>query len=171
MPLCCEKIHFDFSLLSPKQSLLVLVPLQGNCAETVRYGRNKTEVWTRFLFIKLHLAETSLPLKKLEIKIYYQRNVFFTNNKQKMYWQNHQNTSAISVVFFLLYNSTSTIPVTLSCLQKGKFVDEHLGQFLLPIATITNLPGTAIYIAVSSVFISQTYHPDMLNFTTSILIW
>jgi Na+/H+-dicarboxylate symporter len=73
-----------------------------------------------------------------------------------------------AVPFFF---SSATIPVTLSSLEKKKMVDGRLAQFLLPIETIINVPGTAIYIALSAMFIVQTFHPNLLNLTSSILIW
>ncbi|CAB4000030.1 sodium:dicarboxylate symporter, partial [Paramuricea clavata] len=53
---------------------------------------------------------------------------------------------------------------------KKKIVNGRLAQFLLPIGTVTNVPATAIYIALASMFIVQTFHPNLLSFTSSILI-
>ncbi|CAB4028161.1 excitatory amino acid transporter 1 [Paramuricea clavata] len=68
-------------------------------------------------------------------------------------------------------SSCATIPITLSCFEKKKVVDRRLAEFLLPIATVTNISGTAIYIAVSAIFLVQTYHPNILTFTSSVVIW
>jgi Na+/H+-dicarboxylate symporter len=67
--------------------------------------------------------------------------------------------------------SSSTIPITLSSFEKNKIVNKRLGQFLLPTGTVVNVPGTAIYIAIASIFVVQTFHPKLMNFTTLILIW
>jgi Na+/H+-dicarboxylate symporter len=75
------------------------------------------------------------------------------------------------LIFLLLFFSCATIPITLSCFEKKKVVDRRLAEFLLPIATVTNISGTAIYIAVSSIFLVQTFHPNMLTFTSSVVIW
>jgi Na+/H+-dicarboxylate symporter len=55
-------------------------------------------------------------------------------------------------------------------LKKNKVVDDRLAQFMLPIGTVLNAPGTAIAMAVSAMFIVQTFHPSSLNLTTSIII-
>ena len=75
------------------------------------------------------------------------------------------------VLVSLYFFSCSTIPITLTCFKKKKFVDARLAQFLLPIETVLYVPGTAIYIAVVAIFLVQTFHPNMMSFTTSILIW
>ena len=49
-------------------------------------------------------------------------------------------------------------------------MDDHLAQFLLPIGTVLNAPGTALVIAVSATFIVQTFHPNLLTLSSSILI-
>ena len=67
--------------------------------------------------------------------------------------------------------SAATIPVTTSCFEKKKFVDGRLVKFLLPVGTVTNAPGSAIYVAVAAMFIVQTFHPNLLSFTSCVLIW
>ena len=73
--------------------------------------------------------------------------------------------------FFFAHFSSAAIPVTLSCMEENNVVDKRVAQFILPIGTVTNAPGTAIYIAVSAMFIMKTFHSNLLNLSSSILIW
>ena len=67
--------------------------------------------------------------------------------------------------------SSACIPVTLNCLEKNHKVDSRVTQFVLPIGTTVNKDGTAIYIAVSAIYIVKIYHGDTLNLSSAVLIW
>ncbi|XP_046844090.1 excitatory amino acid transporter-like [Xenia sp. Carnegie-2017] len=67
-------------------------------------------------------------------------------------------------------SSSSTMPVTLNCLQSKNLVDSRLAQFLLPIGTVTNVPAAGIYMTTAAVFIIQMWHPKLMTVASSVLI-
>ncbi|XP_028403885.1 excitatory amino acid transporter 1-like [Dendronephthya gigantea] len=67
-------------------------------------------------------------------------------------------------------SSAACLPVTLTCLKENKVVDDRLAQFMLPIGTVLNAPGTAITIAVGTMFVVQTFHPYLRTVSSCILI-
>ena len=52
-------------------------------------------------------------------------------------------------------SSTASLPVTIKCLEKKNGVDARISRFVLPIGATINMDGTALYEAVSAIFIAQ----------------
>lgn len=56
---------------------------------------------------------------------------------------------------FATSSSAVTIPVTISSLEDGMGVDPRVARFIVPVGASLNMDGTAIYEAVSAVFLAQ----------------
>jgi len=52
-------------------------------------------------------------------------------------------------------SSTATLPVTLECVQKNNGVGKRASGFVLPLGATANMDGTALYEAVSVIWIAQ----------------
>lgn len=62
-------------------------------------------------------------------------------------------------------SSAATLPVTISCVEKGVGVDEEASSFVLPLGATINMDGTGLYQGVAAVFIATVYgmHLTMLQ--------
>ena len=49
--------------------------------------------------------------------------------------------------------SAATLPVTFRCLEENLNIDRRITRFILPIGATINMDGTALYEAVSAIFI------------------
>ncbi len=61
------------------------------------------------------------------------------------------------VTAFSTSSSVATIPVSMECMEKRAGVSPRLCSFILPLGTSLNMTGSAIFIAVSTLFIVQAY--------------
>ncbi|KAI6171662.1 Excitatory amino acid transporter [Aphelenchoides besseyi] len=52
-------------------------------------------------------------------------------------------------------SSAASLPVTFRCLEENNHVEPKFTKFVLPIGSVVNMDGTALYEAVASVFIAQ----------------
>ena len=52
-------------------------------------------------------------------------------------------------------SSSATLPVTIKCLEEKNGIDGRISRFVLPIGATINMDGTALYEAVSAIFIAQ----------------
>ena len=52
-------------------------------------------------------------------------------------------------------SSSSTLPVTMECLEVKNKIDVRVAKFVTPIGATINMDGTALYEAVASIFIAQ----------------
>jgi len=50
-----------------------------------------------------------------------------------------------------------TLPITMRCVEENNNVDKRITRFLLPIGATINMDGTALYEAVSAIFIAQLH--------------
>lgn len=66
-------------------------------------------------------------------------------------------------------SSSSTLPVTMECLEEKNKIDIRVAKFVTPIGATINMDGTALYEAVASIFIAQ-YLGISLNFGEVIII-
>ena len=62
----------------------------------------------------------------------------------------------VQLVAFSTSSSGATLPVTMEVTEKNLGVSEEVSSFVLPLGSTINMNGTAIYQAVSAVFIAQT---------------
>merc|ERR1712130_915109 len=65
------------------------------------------------------------------------------------------------VTAFGTASSSATLPVTINCLEEKNGVDPRISRFVLPIGATINMDGTALYEAVSAIFIAQMTGTDL----------
>uniref|UniRef100_A0A0M3IAZ4 Amino acid transporter n=1 Tax=Ascaris lumbricoides TaxID=6252 RepID=A0A0M3IAZ4_ASCLU len=56
---------------------------------------------------------------------------------------------------FVTSSSAATLPVTIECCEQNLNIDKRIARFVLPVGATINMNGTALYEAVSAVFIAQ----------------
>ncbi len=65
------------------------------------------------------------------------------------------------LIAFSSGSSSATLPVTMECAEKNLGVSREVSSFALPLGATINMDGTALYQAVSAVFIAQVYNMDL----------
>ena len=55
----------------------------------------------------------------------------------------------------LFFYSAATLPITMRCLEENLKVDKRITRFILPVGATINMDGTALYEAVSAIFIGM----------------
>ena len=60
-------------------------------------------------------------------------------------------------VAFSTASSSGTLPVTLRCAQENLGVSKTVSSFVLPLGATINMDGTAMYMGVAALFVSQFY--------------
>ncbi|CAL4229663.1 unnamed protein product [Meganyctiphanes norvegica] len=65
------------------------------------------------------------------------------------------NMSQALITAFATATSSGTLPVTMRCLEENNNIDPRITRFVLPIGATINMDGTALYEAVSAIFIAQ----------------
>jgi proton glutamate symport protein len=68
-----------------------------------------------------------------------------------------KNIISAMMTAFSTSSSAATLPVTMSCLIDNLKVREKTANFVLPLGATVNMDGTAIYVAVATVFVAQVY--------------
>ncbi|MHC4425313.1 MAG: dicarboxylate/amino acid:cation symporter [Planctomycetota bacterium] len=68
--------------------------------------------------------------------------------------------SAVATAFSTA-SSAATLPITMDCLQENTGVSNKITSFVLPLGATVNMDGTALYEAVSAMFIAQAYGIDL----------
>ncbi len=72
-------------------------------------------------------------------------------------------------------SSSATLPVTMECVVEKNKVDQRAASFVLPLGTTINMDGTAMYQAISTIFICQLFGIELgvsqyvIMFITAIL--
>ena len=65
--------------------------------------------------------------------------------------------------------SAATLPITFRCLEENLQVDKRITRFILPVGATINMDGTALYEAVSAIFIGiKIYFTSYLFFLIKI---
>ncbi len=54
-------------------------------------------------------------------------------------------------------SSSATLPVTMECVVEKNNVDQRAASFVLPLGTTINMDGTAMYQAISTIFVCQLF--------------
>jgi Na+/H+-dicarboxylate symporter len=57
--------------------------------------------------------------------------------------------------------SSATLPVTFRCIEEKNQITKVVSKFVLPVGTVFNLTGTALYEAVAAVFIAQLTNKNL----------
>lgn len=65
------------------------------------------------------------------------------------------------LVAFSTTTAAGTLPVTMACARQNLGVSKDIASFVLPVGTTINLDGTALYQALTAVFIAQAYGIDL----------
>ena len=65
------------------------------------------------------------------------------------------------LVAFGTSSSSGAMPVTIRCLEDKAKIDKRITRFLIPIGTTINMDGTALYEAITALFIAQLYRLDL----------
>ncbi len=77
---------------------------------------------------------------------------------------------------FSTSSSNATLPTSLNCTIERLGADPNISHFMLPVGATVNMDGTALYVAVASVFIAQVYNiplelkQQVTIFITAILV-
>ncbi|XP_015795415.1 excitatory amino acid transporter 3-like [Tetranychus urticae] len=69
--------------------------------------------------------------------------------------------SAALLTGFGTSSSTATLPLTMQCLEEKAGIDSRITRSLLPIGSVINMDGTALYEAVAALFIAQLRNVDL----------
>ena len=64
----------------------------------------------------------------------------------------------IFLYFLMLIFSAATLPVTLHCVENKNGVDKKISRFMLPIGVTINMDGSALYNAVTTIYLAQVYN-------------
>ncbi|MFH4978515.1 hypothetical protein AB6A40_005224 [Gnathostoma spinigerum] len=59
------------------------------------------------------------------------------------------------ITAFVTSSSAATLPITIKCCEKNMKLDSRITHFVLPVGSSINMNGTALYEAVSAIFIAQ----------------
>ncbi len=79
-------------------------------------------------------------------------------------------------VAFTTSSSAATLPVTLDCATRRVGADRNIANFVLPLGVTINMDGTALYVAVASLFIAEVYgvavpfQGQLMVFLTAVLV-
>ncbi|XP_057313739.1 excitatory amino acid transporter-like [Hydractinia symbiolongicarpus] len=80
--------------------------------------------------------------------------LFFVITRSNPYVYLKGVTAAMATAFGT-DSSAATLPVTFRCLEENLHMDKRITRFILPVGTTINMDGTALYEAVSAIFIAQ----------------
>ena len=70
---------------------------------------------------------------------------------------------------FSTASSSSTLPLTMECVEKNAGVSNKTSSFVLPLGATVNMDGTALYECVAAMFIAQAYGLE-LSFTVQFTV-
>lgn len=93
--------------------------------------------------------------------------VFFgyQNDKSRSYGQRYlhyfRSLGKAQLLAFSTSSSAATLPVTIECVSENLEISKETTSFILPIGSIVNMDGTALYQAVAVVFLAQLHWIDL----------
>lgn len=79
-------------------------------------------------------------------------------------------------VAFSTSSSSATLPVSIDCTSRRIGANRNICGFMLPVGATINMDGTALYVAVASVFVAQVYginiglRGDLMIFLTAVMV-
>lgn len=76
-------------------------------------------------------------------------------------WRHFKAMGPALLAAFSTSSSAATLPITIECVERRAGVSNRITSFTLPLATTLNLSGTALYVAVASLFICQVYGVEL----------
>ena len=76
-------------------------------------------------------------------------------------WGYLRAVSPALLTAFSTASSSSTLPVSLNCVQQNAGVSRRVSSFVLPLGATINMDGTALYECVVVIFIAQLYGVEM----------
>jgi len=80
--------------------------------------------------------------------------VFFAVTRKNPYAFMKGVSDALMTAFGIS-SSAATLPTTIRCVEENNHVDPHISRFMLPLGATVNMDGSALYRAVSVVFVAQ----------------
>lgn len=69
------------------------------------------------------------------------------------------------ITAFVTRSSSATLPVTLANVRENFGVSEGISSFVLPLGATINMDGTALYLAVSAMFVAQAFNVSITLYT------
>ncbi|MBK1649256.1 dicarboxylate/amino acid:cation symporter [Rhabdochromatium marinum] len=75
--------------------------------------------------------------------------------------RHYRAVSTAQLTAFSTASSSSTLPITMECIEKNAGVSNRTSSFVLPLGATVNMDGTALYECVVVLFIAQAYGIDM----------
>lgn len=84
-------------------------------------------------------------------------------------WRHFKAMSPALLTAFSTASSSSTLPLTMRCVEDKAKVSNKTTSFVLPLGATINMDGTALYECVAAMFIAQAYGLE-LSFATQFLI-
>jgi len=84
-------------------------------------------------------------------------------------WRHYRAMAPALLTAFSTSSSSSTLPLTLECVEQNAGVSKRTSSFVLPLGATVNMDGTALYECVAAIFIAQAYGLD-LPFATQFII-
>ncbi len=86
-------------------------------------------------------------------------------------WAYLRAMSPAVLMAFSTASSSSTLPLTISCIQNKVGVSKRVSSFVLPLGATVNMDGTALYECVAVIFIAQLYGLEMGFVTQFTVVW
>ena len=59
------------------------------------------------------------------------------------------------MILIFSVSSAATLPITVRCVEENNKVDPRVSRFILPLGATVNMDGSALYEAVTAIFIAQ----------------
>ena len=84
-------------------------------------------------------------------------------------WRHYAAMAPALLTAFSTSSSSSTLPLTMECVEKNAGVSNRTTSFVLPLGATVNMDGTALYECVAAMFIAQAYGLE-LSFATQFLV-
>ena len=82
-----------------------------------------------------------------------------------------QGIREAGITAFVTRSSAATLPVTLANVRENFGISEGISSFVIPLGATINMDGTAIYLAICSLFVAQAFNvPITFNVQVGVAI-